>query len=248
MTALSATGVAPIEAAPAAVRAGRLLTAAGLVRTTAALAKARGVELVSGIRFDRARAAGANASVNGVDPKTIDAVYRFDWKRGPADAASTLRPGEALVKESFAKDNHLAIGDRIEVTAPNGHVAFARVKAIFGTPKFDSVLGGVVLSQAQFDRTFPRPRNALVLANVGGDVSGATTTRLKQALAGFADTKVATRDDWAKQRASGFTQVLNLLYVLLALSVLVSLFGMVDTLALSVFGGRGSSGCCAPSV
>ena len=36
-------------------------------------------------------------------------------------------------------------------------------------------------------------------------------------------------------RASGLDQVLNLFYVLLALSVIVSLFGMVNTLILSVF-------------
>jgi putative ABC transport system permease protein len=37
------------------------------------------------------------------------------------------------------------------------------------------------------------------------------------------------------ERVSGINQLLNLLYVLLALSVVVSLFGMVNTLVLSVF-------------
>ena len=37
------------------------------------------------------------------------------------------------------------------------------------------------------------------------------------------------------ERAAGVNKLLNLLYVLLALSVVVSLFGMVNTLVLSVF-------------
>src|SRR3712207_3400297 len=40
---------------------------------------------------------------------------------------------------------------------------------------------------------------------------------------------------WVDVRASGLNQILNLFYVLLALSVIVSLFGMVNTLILSVF-------------
>jgi putative ABC transport system permease protein len=58
---------------------------------------------------------------------------------------------------------------------------------------------------------------------------------LKAALASYPDAKVATRSDWVETRAKGVNTLLNLLYVLLALSVIVSLFGMVNTLVLSVF-------------
>ena len=40
---------------------------------------------------------------------------------------------------------------------------------------------------------------------------------------------------WVDDRVNGINTLLNLLYVLLALSVIVSLFGMVNTLVLSVF-------------
>ena len=44
-----------------------------------------------------------------------------------------------------------------------------------------------------------------------------------------------TRAGWVHTRSSGINKLLNLLYVLLALSVVVSIFGMVNTLILSVF-------------
>jgi putative ABC transport system permease protein len=47
--------------------------------------------------------------------------------------------------------------------------------------------------------------------------------------------KVETRDDFALSTSKWLSQVLNIIYVLLALSVIVSLFGIVNTLALAVF-------------
>lgn len=200
-----------------------------------ALAKVRGVELVSAVRYDRGRAAGANATVNGVDPRTAGSALGLEWKQGSAASLASLRRGEAIVKDSFARDNHLAVGDRFTVTAPNRKVAHLRVAAIFETPKLDSVLGSVLISNAEFDRTFPKPQDALVVANVRSGASDATRRSLERALAAIPDSKLDTRDGWAETRSAGFTQILNLFYVLLGLSVIVSLFGMVNTLALSVF-------------
>jgi putative ABC transport system permease protein len=55
------------------------------------------------------------------------------------------------------------------------------------------------------------------------------------ALARFPDSDLQTRDGFVETRTGEFDIVLNLLYVLLALSVVVSLLGMVNTLALAVF-------------
>ena len=69
--------------------------------------------------------------------------------------------------------------------------------------------------------------------------SPATPTAAKpgveSALEGFPDTRVQTRPEWIEKEDTEIQQFLLLLYVLLALSVIISLFGMVNTLALSVF-------------
>ena len=54
-------------------------------------------------------------------------------------------------------------------------------------------------------------------------------------MAPFPDAKAQTQADYVKAQSSFIDTMLNLLYVLLALSVIVSLFGMVNTLVLSVF-------------
>jgi putative ABC transport system permease protein len=54
-------------------------------------------------------------------------------------------------------------------------------------------------------------------------------------LSAFPDTKVQTNAEFVRSQSKFIDQILNLLYVLLALSVVISLFGMVNTLVLSVY-------------
>jgi putative ABC transport system permease protein len=58
---------------------------------------------------------------------------------------------------------------------------------------------------------------------------------MKQATRAVPGLQVQTRDAWVHDQAAGINKLLNLLCVLLALSVVVSLFGMVNTLVLAVF-------------
>ena len=100
----------------------------------------------------------------------------------------------------------------------------------FQPPRVTELLGGVVISQAAFDRTFTRPSNSLTLID-----GSPTQAGLEKALATFPDAKAQTQHEYVKAQSSFIDTMLNLLYVLLALSVIVSLFGMVNTLVLSVF-------------
>jgi ABC-type antimicrobial peptide transport system permease subunit len=68
-----------------------------------------------------------------------------------------------------------------------------------------------------------------------GGETAANQAALKKALAQYPVAKVQTRQKFIDNQISGLTQVLNILYVLLALSIVVSLFGIVNTLVLSVF-------------
>ena len=58
---------------------------------------------------------------------------------------------------------------------------------------------------------------------------------LTVATTAFPDAAPKAHDEWVTGRAAQINTLLNLLYVLLGLSLVVSLFGMLTTLALSVF-------------
>ena len=68
-----------------------------------------------------------------------------------------------------------------------------------------------------------------------GGVTPANTRTLNAALNSFPDAKLQTKDQFKHNQEQGLNALLNLLYVLLSLSIIVSLFGIVNTLVLTVF-------------
>jgi putative ABC transport system permease protein len=195
------------------------------------LAAVPGVTAVSSIRTDQALVGDASATVSAVDPATLDGMFRFAWKDGSSDATlSRLGRDGAIVKQSFANRHDLHVGTRFALTTPTGRSVRLIVRGVYQPPRFAEITGGIVVSQSTFDRTFERPRNVFTL--VRGTASAAD---LQRALAAFPDAKVATRDEFVKSQSSFVDQITNILYVLLALSIVVSLFGLINTLALSVF-------------
>ena len=64
------------------------------------------------------------------------------------------------------------------------------------------------------------------------DANQARSTKRSKA---FPNAKVQTKSEFIDNQIAGLNAVLNVLYVLLALSVIVSLFGIVNTLVLTVF-------------
>ena len=86
-----------------------------------------------------------------------------------------------------------------------------------------------------YDKLYTQPQNLFVFVKTDGGVTDANDAKLEQALAGFPNAKVQDRDEFKDNQASFLNNILNVLYVLLALSVIVSLFGIVNTLVLTIF-------------
>jgi ABC-type antimicrobial peptide transport system permease subunit len=111
-----------------------------------------------------------------------------------------------------------------------------KLKGVWDEPKGGSPFAHITISTALFDKFTPRPRDEMVLANTPpGGVTDANTAKLEAAVKGFADAKVQTRDEFKANFEAPINKLLNLLYALLALSVIVSLVGIINTLVLTVF-------------
>ena len=192
------------------------------------LAAAPGVTVTSSVRADKARIVDEETSVAGVDPATIASVYHFDWEHGSDAAVKQLGDG-AIVDSTYAKDKHLRVGSRLRVQTPAGEFHTYVVKATYDAPKVQPLFTGVLISQASFDRDFPQAKNALAFVS-GGSVAG-----VKGALAAFPDARVETKAEYVDRMGEDVNTTLAMFYVLLALSVVVSLFGMVNTMILSVY-------------
>jgi putative ABC transport system permease protein len=202
-----------------------------------AVARAPGVEAASSVRTDRARAFKSDVSVTGLDPATIARVYDFRWTHGSDATLRTLGLGGAIVTKPYASDHHLAVGSGFTLTTPAGTTFPVRVRGIYNPPaaKLGSPINDVSISQQAFDARFPRPKNLYTFVSVRGGPSPQAAQALQRTLAPFPEATLRTKEGWVNQAADWLNKTLNILYVLLALSVFISLFGMVNALVLAVF-------------
>jgi putative ABC transport system permease protein len=202
-----------------------------------ALAAVDGVEVASSVRSDNAVAFGEEIGVMGMD-RSSDQTFNVFLVKGGDRTPGTLTGDQAIVRESFAEKHDLALGDPFQITTAAGSpikLTVGSVQAPRSIDKLEPLLAKVAIPQEKFDQAFPRPRNAFSFVEIEGGATPQKTAALQAALKGFPDLALATEAGWVEERSSGLDMVLNLFYVLLALSVIVSLFGMVNTLILSVF-------------
>jgi putative ABC transport system permease protein len=202
-----------------------------------AVSNAPGVEVESSVRGDSVKAFGDDTPITGIDPATIARVFTYRWSNGSDATLRELGQDGAIVSKTFADDHDLAPGDDFTATTPQGKPLRLQVKGIVDPPfdQVDPLLGDVQIPQRTFDANFQTPQNLYTFADVAGGASAQATTALDHALKPFPDTKLDTRQAWIDDHQRGLNTILNLFYVLLALSVIISLFGMVNALVLSTF-------------
>jgi putative ABC transport system permease protein len=196
-----------------------------------ALARVSGVNTASHVRIDKALVAGEEQDVTGVDPATIARFYNFDWTEGSDADVGRLAGDGALVTQTYAEDHDVAVGERLLIQTASGDKRGVVVRGIYDPPEIEQMLGSISIGLPAFDAVFPQPKNRFTFLDASGDANQA----LSAAAADFSDAAVHTGAAFAGDYTKGFASFLNFLYVLLAFSVVVSLFGMVNTLVLSVF-------------
>jgi len=199
------------------------------------LAHAPEARLVTNVRAELASVAGEAQYVTGIEPGEIHEAYNFEWQTGSDDVVASLGSDGAIVSKDFAEENDLRVGSRVPLVTPDNKRIEVEVKGIYEPPPFYPILGEVSIAKSTFDSLYERPRNQFTFIDVSGAPTPAITRALEQRVVDFPDAKVQTRADWISQQDEDFNNFLTMLYVLLALSVIVSLFGMVNTLVLSVF-------------
>ena len=194
----------------------------------------QGVTHVVGLRAGDGRVLGKKRSITAVPPGA-GSVFNLEWKAGSQASLDTLGADGAVISKNFAKDNKLALGSPLTLLVPSGATQALKVKGIFDPPAGGSPFGTVTISNATFDRLYQQPKNLYVFVTMEGGETPANTQRLEQALSTFPDAKLQNRKEFKDNQASGLSSILTILYVLLALSVVVSLFGIVNTLVLTVY-------------
>jgi putative ABC transport system permease protein len=204
------------------------------IESAKALADVPGVQAVSAVRAGEGRAFGDRIGVTAVDPQ-VSQVISLKWVVGSPSTPAQLGADGAIVSKQYAEDNGIASNSTIDLLVPSGKTLFLKVFGIFDPPKGGTPFGDVTMSTSAFDRAYANPSNLYAFVKIDGGVTDANTQKLDAALKDFPDAKLQTESQFKKNQERGIDILLNLLYVLLSLSIIVSLFGIVNTLILTVF-------------
>ncbi len=199
------------------------------VSTSSSITYANG-KLIGGVK----KAKGKGVRLSGVDPATVDSVLTFDWQQGSAATLSGIGEHGAVVDDAWAKSNDVEVGDRLRVRTPTERVVPFTVR---GSVKDNADLFGTLIVDVSTLRSaFGRkgPSNAF-LALAPDTNPDRVQERVEQAIERPYPTVTVENQQQLKDRQAGqIDQLLGLIYVLLGLAVIVALFGIVNTLALSI--------------
>jgi putative ABC transport system permease protein len=203
-----------------------------------ALRQVPGVGAVSSVRFSQAKVAGkrSTTSVSGIDPATLARTYTLKWKQGSDATLAQLGSDGVLADVGFSKS--AKVGDRLRMLTPSGkHVTYTVRGLLDEGSSFGLLGGGLVLPNDRLRTDFDAKDDSFVfLRFTGGAQPAATRAAIDRLLkARFPVAETQDREQVKQAQAGQINQLLYLIYALLALSIVIALFGIVLTLALSIF-------------
>lgn len=202
-----------------------------------ALRQVPGVGTVAPVAFTIGRLKGSqdNSNLTALEPQSFVRVYRVEWKQGSNATLLGLGMGNAVASKSFADSKKLKVGSVVDVLTPTDQ----RVRLTISGIAADNarLLTDLTISLQLARAAFGQREDAVdFVANAPGAQTAQVQQRVDRLLATYyPQTRSRTAQQFKEDQASQINTLLALIYVLLALSVIVSLFGIVNTLILSIY-------------
>lgn len=187
------------------------------------------VEAASGVRLGFAEIVGETETVFGIDPVNMGRIVDIGFVAGGAE---DLGPDGIAVLDDVAEDNGWTIGSEVPIrfaaTGPQTLV----VRGIYTESQ---LAGRYVLGTPAFDANFPDVFDFQVYVLAADGVPAEQARAAIDAIAaGYPNAEVQDLTEFKAAQAAQINQLLGLIYVLLALSVIIAVIGIANTLALSV--------------
>jgi putative ABC transport system permease protein len=195
-----------------------------------------GVETASSLTYVSGELRGGGGGVNlaAVDPATIGQVLSLTFPIGSPSLLGGLGPTDTIVDENWARSHKVDVGDTLRIRTPLEKTAVYKVR---GTVEGElDLLGNMIVDDSSVARLFGTDQPNFALARVAPGFSAREVQdRVEAAVEKrFPTVDVQNQAELKENQEDQLNSLLNLVYALLSLAVIVSLFGIVNTLALSI--------------
>ncbi len=196
------------------------------------VAATAGVKRVGGVTLLRATGIpGTNRAerIAAVTP-TVFSQSPVTFNEGSVDS---LGPTTVAISQQLATEQQVAVGTVMHLTFTDGVKADASVVAIIDDL---SLVDSDVLVSEQFAQQHqPAVGPSQILVDRTDDVSTVALTRSLRAVPSLIGTQVQDISSFARSQASSLNTIVGVFLVMLGLSVIIAVFGIANTLSLSIF-------------
>jgi putative ABC transport system permease protein len=165
-----------------------------------------------------------------VDPTTVGDVVQVDMKAG---SLSALGDDDILVFEDTATSHGWTVGDTIEAEFARTGTQTLRIVGIYTD---DRILGAYVITLSTYERNFVGQLDDIVLVKrAPGAGPASARAAADQVTKAIPNIKFENQAQFRETQAGHIDQLLGLITALLGLAIMIALFGIVNTLALSIY-------------
>ena len=201
---------------------------------TADVAELPGVDVVSAQRFTSATVLypdgeEGGAAVGSIEPTTFDEVAVAEMEQGALD---DLTDDGVAIDRQGAEDHDVEIGDVLTFTFPGGTQRDLTVDAISDDL---IVLFPFTITQAAFEEVVPQSLDFFTFVTVS---EGAAVQEVEAAIEELTEPipllDVKDREEFLDSLVGQITAFVTIIYVLLALSIIIAIIGIANTLSLSI--------------
>ena len=200
-------------------------------KTVRALEDVPGVEAAAGVAWAPLKVKGGGViTANAVDPTVWTEVWGPDWRRGGNDALyAKLDATHVILEDGSPIAAKVDAGDTITVTSQSGKTTRLTVLGFY---RDQMAYTGMMVSLDALKKLDVPTAAGMTLVRTDG--SAGAQSAVQKALAEYPTQKVETKSEYLDSVNKMVDQILMMFYGLLAMSVLISIFGIVNTLVLSV--------------
>ncbi|GAA2134275.1 ABC transporter permease [Actinomadura napierensis] len=177
---------------------------------------------------------GKKTGVASLTGTALGTVLKPKLVDGSASALTSagLKPGTAIVEKRIAEKHGLSAGRTVQVRTAHGTVP-VKITAVYSTSA--TSLGALLVPEADFTRYFGAPDDSAIYIKDRDGVPPDTARRAVEAAAWpYPAAKVYSSAEFEKSVSNAIDMMLMIFGGLLGLAIVIALFGIANTLTLSV--------------
>jgi len=188
------------------------------------------VGAVSAFRQNGFRIDGAQSFVTGLDMATIDEVATLEVSQG---SLADLGGDTVAVHEGVAEDHGWALGDEVPAAFASVGDRPLRIVAIYDE---NGIAGDYAVDLSTYEELYVEQLDSFVLAKGAEGVPFADVrAAVGAAVEDFPNVDVQDQAEFREKQAGFINQLLGLVTALLMMAIVIALFGIVNTLGLSIY-------------